>query len=159
MFVVNKDYTDMAINYQRRLSGTDKFLTTTSTGKRIEVKSDLLTEKYNTKIMKNIKELIEEFQNEAKKRILQGKFKVVNSIIEERHGYLGQLEISIDELIFQFSIHSSMEYVAEHYPFKIGIESNSIQVKKLYNAFKEHSKPQKEAEIKRLQEKIKELQK
>ena len=43
MFVVSKGYLDMATNYQRRLGGTDKFLTTTTKGKRIEVKSDLLT--------------------------------------------------------------------------------------------------------------------
>ena len=52
---------------RRRLGSGDNFLTTKQKGKRIEVKSDILTEIYNNKIMKNIKELIQEFQLEAKK--------------------------------------------------------------------------------------------
>lgn len=51
MFVVIKGCLVMDTNYSRRLGGTDKFLTTTSKGKRIEVKSDILTTIYNTKIM------------------------------------------------------------------------------------------------------------
>ena len=39
----NKGYSDMAINYKRRLGCGDSFLTTKQKGKKIEVKSDLLT--------------------------------------------------------------------------------------------------------------------
>lgn len=161
MFVVSKDYTAMATNYKRRLSGTDKFLTTTTNGKRIEVKSDLLTENYNNKIMKNIKELIEEFQNEAKKRIANGEFEVIEVEDSIHSGYIGDITIMIDEVEFQFSI-SKNEYVCDHSPFRmypLGTDINEKELNVLKKSLHDFTKEDRDNQIKKLQEKIKELQK
>src|SRR5690606_14361992 len=115
---MSKDYMAMGTNYKRRLGGTDKFLTTTIRGKRIEGKSDLLTEIYNNKIMKNLKTMIDDFQLEAKKRIANGEFEVVKTIQTESNGYIGYMKINIDEVSFEFSI-SKHGYVSEHGPYKI----------------------------------------
>src|SRR5690606_31745409 len=135
---MSKDYMAMGTNYSRRLGGTDKFLTTTIKGKRIEVKSDILTEIYNTKIMKNIKELIQEFQLEAKKRISKGDFEVVSVSTIASNGYIGGIDIKIDDVIFRFSLGND-NLICDHsnvriYTYHID-EKELIVLKKAFYGF------------------------
>lgn len=160
MLEVNKDYTAMATNYQRRLSGTDKFLTTTTKEKRIEVKSDLLTEIYNNKIMKNIKELIKEFRNEAKKRIANGEFETVETDLNTNDHYIGDIKIKIDGLVFKFSLAKSNEVICDHSEVKIyDLYADEKEFRQLKKAYKEDSRINRDFAIKKLQDKIAELQK
>lgn len=159
MLEVSKGYTDMGINYKRRLGCGDSFLTTTIKGKRIEVKSDLLTENYNNKIMKNLKTMIEEFQSEAKSRIAKGEFETISSSVKILNGYIGIIDIKMDEVSFRFSLGSNNN-ICDHSDIKIyprQIDEKELNV--LKNEFYDFTKEDRDNQIKELQNKISELQK
>ncbi len=157
---MNKGYLDMAINYKRRLGCGDSFLATKQKGKKIEVKSDLLTEIYNNKIMKNIKKLIEEFQNEAKKRIVKGDFETVYSEPSDNDYYFGTITIKIDGCIFRFSLAKNKEVVCDLSDIKLyHLYVDEKEFRNLEKAYKEHSKDHREEQIQKLQDQIAELQK
>lgn len=160
MLEMNKDYSDMGTNYKRRLGSGDNFLTTKQKGKRIEVKSDILTKIYNKKIMKNLKTMIEDFHNEAKKRIANGEFEVVSSSTNVSSGYIGRIDIKIDGLEFKFSLPKNNEFICDHSDVKIypyHIDEKELNV--LKKAFYDFTKEDRDNQIKELQEKIAELQK
>lgn len=134
------------------------FLTTKQKGKRIEVKSDLLTKIYNNKIMKNLKTMIDEFQNEAKQRIANGEFEVVEAGYSNSINYLGEIKIMIDDIKFCFSLGKG-GYICDLSDVTIYSSPpiNEREFSALKKAYYDFTKEDRDSQIKELQSKIDKL--
>lgn len=110
--------------------------------------------------MKNLKQMIEDFQSEAKSRIAKGEFETVEASVSMVSGYFAQIEILIDDVSFRFELSDNGGFICDHsvvkiYPFAIDQSEFSM----LEKAFKDFTKANRDNEIAMLQNKILELQK
>lgn len=110
--------------------------------------------------MKNLKQMIEDFQSEAKKRIAKGEFETVKAKVSMTYGYFAQIEIMIDDVSFRFELSDDRRFVCDHsvvktYPHAI----DQSEISMLEKAFKDFTKTNRDNEILILQYKILELQK
>ena len=131
MFVVNKGYSAMGTNYQRRLGGTDMFLTTKQKGKRIEVKSDLLTEIYNTKIMETNKnvQLVnpQEFGLEAEK---------ANEMVSNLKSTIAEREVLQNAYIDVIDLEVTKENIPTFKELRLKLVKNRTTIEKWHKSNK-----------------------
>lgn len=110
--------------------------------------------------MKNLKKMIDDFQSEAKKRIANGEFEVLEAETSTANGYFADIKIKIDDVFFDFALPNNKNFICDLSVVKIysfGICEKEF--KALENAFKTHTQDDREKEIARLEEIIESLKK
>lgn len=106
--------------------------------------------------MKTLKKQLDELLLKFKQRIITGHFETVSITTGMMDGYIGSIVIKIDDVKFEFSL-SEKSYICQHsdikLPFGFYEEEN---LTKLYEAY--YAKIDRSGEIKKLKDKIKQLQ-
>lgn len=131
MLEMSKDCLAMGTNYERRLGGTEKFLTTTTTGKRIEVKSDILTTIYNNKIMETNKnvQLVnpQEFGLEAEK---------ANEMVSNLKSTIAEREVLQNAYIDVIDLEVTKENIPTFKELRLKLVKNRTTIEKWHKSNK-----------------------
>src|SRR5690606_6984757 len=128
---MSKDFLAMGTNYSRRLGGTDSFLTTTIKGKRIEVKSDILTEIYNSEIMETNKnvQLVnpQEFGLEAEK---------ANEMVSSLKSTIAEREVLQNAYIDVIDLEVTKENIPTFKELRLKLVKNRTTIEKWHKSNK-----------------------
>lgn len=110
--------------------------------------------------MKNLNEKLQDLKQEFRDRIKRGEFDVVNIEYSSNCGYMGVITVSIDEVIFRYSLSDDRTFIADHGELKIfPVGKYQDYFTELYRQFDLFESERKQERIKELKREIEKLEK
>ena len=112
--------------------------------------------------MKNLNEKLEDLKQEFRARIKSGEFDVVSitgSGESGAYGYVGGITVSVDEVIFRYSLSNSKTFVADHGEVKLfSAGEYEDYFTELYRQFDLYESEMKQERIKELKQELEKLE-
>lgn len=109
--------------------------------------------------MKNLNEKLEDLKQEFRDRIKSGEFDVVSITGSGAYGYVGKITVSVDEVIFRYSLSNSKTFVADHGEIKLfSVGEYEDYFTELYRQFDLYESEMKQERIKELKEELEKLE-
>lgn len=114
--------------------------------------------------MKNLNEKLQDLKQEFRDRIKFGEFDVVKITGSGEggsgaYGYVGEITVSVDEVIFRYSLSNSKTFVADHGEVKLfSVGEYEDYFTELYRQFDLCESERKQERIKELKEELEKLE-